>query len=123
MNPTTVSDNAQFPRQTERRGGTTVAYTRMHPRVIGGQCEWCGVLDNNQESIYQYKICPHFRGMQTLECSYCDPTKNPEEVIRSSVMKIHDHPTDKDEAGRPKLVVVCDSYECSSKHLERFKIG
>lgn len=118
----TSTQNVEIPRQTERRGGKTVPYTKMYPKVRGGQCEACGTLDNNTEAIYQYKLCPHFRGM-TLECSYCDPTKDPNEVIRYSVMKIHDHPYDKDEMGRPKLVVVCDSYECSTKHTNRFDIS
>ena len=61
--------------------------------------------------------------MGDIECSYCDPTKDPKEVLRYSVMKIHDHPYDKDEIGRPKLVVVCDSYECSTKHRARFDVN
>lgn len=122
MNQTTVSETAQIPRETERRGGKTVPYTRMYPKVRGGQCEYCGTIDPNQEAIYQYKLCPHFRGM-TLECSYCDGTKDPNEVIRYSVMKVHDHPYDKDGLGRPKLVIVCDSFECSSKHQARFDVS
>lgn len=123
MNPTTVGNTAQTPRQNERRGGMTVPYTKMYPLIKGGQCDFCGVMDRNQPAIYQYKLCPHFRGIvpqEGLECSYCDPTKDPNEVIRYSVMKVHDHPYDKDELGRPKLVTVCDSYECSTKHGNRF---
>ncbi len=122
MQPTTVGNNAQMPRQTERRGGKTVPYTKMYPLVRGGQCAFCGTIDPNQEAINQYKLCPHFRGM-SLECSYCDPTKDPNEVLRYSVMKVHDHPYDKDEFGRPRLVVVCDSYECSTKHANRFDVS
>ena len=73
-NPTTVSENAQMPRQGERRGGVSVPYTKMYPLIKGGQCDFCGTIDKNQEAIYQYKLCPHFRGIQ-LECSYC-LTKN-----------------------------------------------
>ena len=122
MNPATVSANAQQPRQMERQGGKTVPYTKMYPLVRGGLCDWCGVLDKNQPSTYQYKLCPHFRGMGDIECSYCDPTKDPVEVIRYSVMKIHDHPYDKDQFGRPNIVVVCDSYDCSTKHRARFDV-
>ena len=123
MNPTTVSANAQPLRQMERQGGKTVPYTKMYPLVRGGLCDWCGVLDKNQPSTYQYKLCPHFRGMGDIECSYCDQTKDPIEVIRHSVMKIHDHPYDKDQFGRPNIVVVCDSYDCSTKHRARFDVN
>ena len=123
MNSTTVSDNAQIPRETERRGGRTVPYTRMYPLIKGGQCDFCGTIDKEMPATYQYKLCPHFRGMGDLECSYCDPTKDPQEVMRYSVMKVHDHPSNKDSQGRPQLVVVCDSYECSSKHENRFDVS
>ena len=122
MNPTTVSENAQPLREMERQGGKTVPYTIMYPLIKGGQCDYCGTLDKNQPAVYQYKLCPHFRGMGDIVCSYCDPSKDPNEVIRYSVMKIHDHPYDKDELGRPKLVAVCDSYECSGKHQARFEV-
>lgn len=122
MPPTTTGYNVQTPRQSERRGGRTVPHTKRYPQVVGGQCEFCGTLDRNQDSQVQYKLCPHFRGM-TLECSYCDPTKNQEEVIRSAILNIHDHPTDRDESGRPTLVVVCNTYECSTKHRERFVVS
>lgn len=121
-NPTTLSQQQVIPRETERRGGKTVPYTRMYPIVRGGICDRCGVIDPNQESINQYKLCEHFRGM-SLECSYCDSTKDPNEVARISVLKAHDHPYDKDSSGRPKIVVVCDSYECSNKHESRFDVS
>lgn len=120
MNPTDGAVHAPAPRQVERRGGKTVSYTRMYPLVRGGLCEACGVLDKNQPSQYQYKLCPHFRGMN-LECSYCDPSKDQNEVIGRAILKIHDHPYEKDSNGSPTLVVVCDSYTCSEKHLERFE--
>ncbi len=121
MNPTTLSEQQVIPRQTERRGGKTVPYTKMYPLVRGGICDKCGVIDKNLESIDQYKLCEHFRGVQ-LACSYCDPTKNQDEVTRISVLKVHDHPYDKDHQGRPNLVVVCDSYECATKHGNRFDV-
>ena len=122
-NPATVGEMQQPPRQTERRGGMTVPYTRMYPLIRGGQCEACGTLDKDMPATYQYKICPHFRGMGELGCTYCDPTKDPEEVTRVSVLKVHDHPYDKDQMGRPTLVVVCDSYDCSTKHRQRFAVS
>lgn len=122
MNQTTLSQEQVIPRETERRGGKTVPYTKMYPMVRGGLCDACGVIDPNSESTHQYKLCPHFRGMN-LECSYCDPTKDPIEVTRISVLKAHDHPYEKDSQGRPKIVVVCDSYECSNKHETRFDVS
>lgn len=122
MNPTDSAVNAPVQRHVERQGGVTVPYTRMYPEVRGGICEKCGVLDKYQPSIYQYKLCPHFRGM-TLECSYCDQSKDQNEVIGRSVMRVHDHPYQKDHMGNPTLVVVCDSYTCSEKHLARFDVS
>jgi len=122
MNPTTVSANAQSLRQMERQGDTTVPYTVMYPLIKGGQCDFCGTLDRNQPAGMQYKLCPHFRGMGDVRCSYCDASKDPKEVIGRSIMKVHDHPTDRDELGRPKIIAVCDSYECSTKHRARFEV-
>lgn len=122
MNQTTESNIAHVPRQVERRGGISVPYTKMYPEIRGGVCEFCGILDPKSESTHQYKLCPHFRGMD-LVCSYCDASKDPTEVIGRSVIKVHEHPSDKDAFGRPTLVVVCDSYKCSEKHLERFVLS
>lgn len=122
MNNTTESNVAPLPRVTERQGQLSEAYTKMHPIVKGGQCDFCGVIDPNQPAEYQYKLCPHFRGMD-LRCSYCDAAKNPEEVNGRSWLKIHDHPYEKDTYGRPTLVAVCDSFICSEKHLSRFKLA
>lgn len=122
MNPTTESNHAQMPRQVERRGGISVPYTKRYPEIRGGICEFCGVLDPNQESIYQHKLCPHFRGME-IRCSYCDASKSPSEVIGRSTMQVHEHPSDRDGMGRPTLVVVCDSYKCAEKHLSRFELS
>lgn len=123
MNPATGSDIAQIPRQTERRGGRTVPYTRKYPDIKGGHCDFCGVMDPNMPSTYQYKLCPHYRNMGDIACSYCDATKDPEEVMGRSKLSVHDHPYDKDEYGRPTLVVVCDSYECAQKHRARFEVN
>lgn len=122
MTQTTESNIAQIPRQVERRGGVSVPYTKMYPLIKGGQCEFCGTLDPNQPAEYQYKICPHFRGMD-LQCSYCDVSKDPTEVIGRSVMKVHEHPFEKDGVGRATLVVVCDSFKCAEKHLARFQLS
>lgn len=101
-------------KRIERQGLRTEPYTKRYPEVRGGVCEFCGVLDSNVDSKDQYKLCPHFRGMQLI-CSYCDGGKNPDEVIYKSKMNTYDSPTNPNE-----LVVVCDSYECVRKHRERY---
>lgn len=111
--------NPVMPRmkQVERMGDIGAPYSRRYPRVIGGICEFCGVMDNRYPSEFQYKMCPHFRGMQ-LRCSYCPASKNPDDVINHSQMNIAEHPDNPD-----KLVVWCNSYECSKKHTERFQVS
>ena len=102
----------------ERQGSSSEPYTVRYPEVRGGVCEFCGILDNNTPSEYQYKLCPHFRGIGQLVCTYCADSKNPDEVARSSTLNIHQHPDNPD-----KLVVVCASYECSQKHEKRFRLN
>lgn len=105
------------PRQmmVERQGVQAEPRTRRFPQVRAGICEFCGVLDPNVPSEHQYKLCPHYRGMQ-LRCSYCDASKNPDDIIGHSVMNVAEHP---DKPGT--MIVWCDSYECSRKHEARFK--
>lgn len=119
--PATERVNAPAPvsrrtPQIERQGAEGVPVTSYYPQVRGGICEYCGVLDPRIASEHQYKLCPHFRALGQLRCSYCEPTKDPNEVVGRSVLNIHGHPDNPD-----KLVVVCDSYTCSQKHEKRFK--
>lgn len=116
--PTDGAGIAPVQRTIERQGGTSVPYTHHYPQVRGGVCEYCGILDQNVPSQYQYKLCPHFRGVGTLECSYCPATKNSEEVVRNSTLNVHVHPID-----QSKLVVVCDAFQCSEDHLKRFGVN
>lgn len=102
--------------QIERQGSKTVAYTYMYPRVIGGTCEFCGVIDNKQPSHMQYTLCPHFKNVGELRCSYCPESVDPTEVVNRAELKVHVHPDNPN-----KLVVVCDSYNCSQAHLKRFQ--
>lgn len=113
MNPTAASQPVQAPREMEKKGGRVTLLTRDYPRVYGGVCERCGILDPNTESIYQYKLCEHYRGM-SLECSYCEPTKDQNEVARISKLFVYDHPTKRDSLNRPVLGVVCDSFNCQN---------
>jgi len=104
------------PRQMriERQGGAPSPVSRRFPQVRGGICEYCGVMDTNQPSQYQYKLCPHYRGLQ-LQCSYCPDSKDPDEIILHAVLNVAEHPD------RPNVLITwCDSYECSRKHLQKW---
>lgn len=101
--------------QVERQGSLSEPYTRRFPQVRGGVCEFCGVMDKNYPSQYQYKLCPHYRGQQ-LRCSYCPENKDPDEVVYHADLNVAEHP-DKPNT----LIVWCNSYECSRSHEKRFK--
>ena len=102
----------------ERQGSQTVPVTRRWPQVRGGVCEFCGILDPNTPSEHQYKLCPHFRDIGQLVCSYCPAEKDPNEVIGYSKLNIAAHPDNPD-----KLIVWCDSYKCSRAHEKRFMVS
>ena len=108
----------QVQRTIERQGMRTEPYTRRLPQVRGGVCEFCGILDRNVPAQDQYKLCPHFRGIPELRCSYCDEAKNPTDVNLKAVLNIAEHPDNPN-----KLVVWCNSYECSNKHEKRFRVN
>lgn len=105
------------PRQmrVERQGSRSEAYTRRFPQIRGGICEFCGVIDSNVPSQFQYKLCAHYRGMQAA-CTYCPATKDPDDVVYHSAMNVAESP---DRPG--ELIMWCDSYECSKAHIERFQ--
>lgn len=119
-NPTASGSSVTLPRETVRKGGKMGFVTRVYPRVVGGICERCGVLDKNRDSEDQYKLCEHYRGL-TLECNYCDASKDQREVTRISELYVYDHPTQKDAQGRPALAVVCDSFTCRSRFDADFR--
>jgi len=110
----TAPDTLPRQMQVERQGDTPSPVSRRFPQVRGGICEYCGVLDQNQPSQMQYKLCPHYRGLQ-LQCSYCEAGKDADDVIYHANMNVAEHP---DKPGR--LVVWCDSFDCSKKHLEKW---
>lgn len=118
-----VSQNVQLPNYAAQprnmrltpRGVSSSPMSRRFPEVRGGQCEYCGTLDPHQPGDLQYKLCPHYRGMD-LKCVYCPFTKDQEEVVRNSTLNVAEHPY------RPgELIVWCKSFECSKKHEEAFK--
>ena len=117
--PTTERQSApaqNLPRQmrVERQGDYSMPYTRRFPQIRGGICEYCGVIDGNQPSQFQYKLCAHYRGLQ-LRCSYCPASKDADDVINHANVNVAEHPDNPDS-----LVVWCDSYECSRSHEKRF---
>lgn len=121
----TVPQNAQQPTNyvnprnmtLERQGADTVPLSYRFPRVIGGVCEWCGVIDKHTPGNLQYKLCPHYRGME-LRCIYCPQERDQGEVVRMGSLNVASHPYN------PKtLVVWCGNAECSKKHIDRFKIS
>lgn len=105
------------PRQmrVERQGSQSEPYTQRFPQIRGGICEFCGVLDRNVPSQHQYKICPHYRGMQA-RCTYCPENKDPDEIVYHTNMNVAAHPENPST-----LIMWCDSYECSRAHEKRFK--
>ncbi len=106
------------PKTIERQGVQTEPYTRRLPQIRGGVCEFCGVLDRNMPSHLQYQLCPHFRGLGEMRCSYCPESKDPADVIGQAVVNVAEHPNNPDQ-----LVVWCNSYNCSRKHEQRFKVS
>lgn len=99
----------------ERVSSQSVPMTRMKPVVTGGICEYCGVLDGTKDATEQYKLCPHFKDIGELRCSYCPDSVDPVEVIRSSKMKVHEHPD------KPNVwIALCDRYNCTLAHERRF---
>ncbi len=106
------------PRQKtiERQGVRSEPYTRRYPQVRGGVCEFCGVLDGNVSAEHQYKLCPHFRGIGEIRCSYCDESRDPVDIVGRAIINIAEHPDNPDN-----LVVWCNSYDCSRRHEARFK--
>lgn len=109
---------APRPKQIERQGGSTEPSSHRMPEIRGGVCEWCGVVDSKIPSQFQYQLCDHFRGLGEMRCSYCEETKDPVDVIKHGVLKVQQHPDNPD-----KLVVWCDSYVCSGKHIARFRVS
>lgn len=107
------------PPSFERQGSTPGPIVRHYPQVIGGVCEYHGVIDSTKPSTEQYKLCPvdgihpqyHY-----IRCSYCDENKNPDDVIYKSTMNIYSHP-DKPNT----LMAVCDNFTCLESHHKRFK--
>lgn len=111
------------PRKTPERfaGSDGAPMSKRYPRIIGGTCEACGVVDQHKPAEIQYSLCPHFQDMGELACSYCDRAIDPKENIKHKVVMVSDHPQDPS-----KVVCWCTNgpgnpgSDCEQKHLKRF---
>lgn len=99
------------------RGASSAPMSQRFPQIKGGQCEFCGTLDRDQPGDLQYKLCPHYRGMD-MKCVYCPLTKDQDEVVRNSTLNVAAHPYHPGE-----LIVWCGSFECSKAHEAAFAPG
>ncbi len=115
--PATSGPNVNVPNYSHQprnmrlspRGATSSPMSRRFPEIRGGQCEFCGTIDPNQPGQLQYKLCPHYRGMDA-KCVYCPEHKDQDEVVRNSTLNVAEHPY------RPgELLMWCKSFECSQK--------
>lgn len=102
--------------QFERTGSISEPITAIYPQIIGGICEYCGVMDRLKPDYLQYTLCPHFKGVGEVRCSYCPGTANPIDVIKQRRIVVHGSPFKTGE-----LIAVCDAYTCSGAHEKRFK--
>lgn len=92
--------------------------TGRYPSIRGGVCEFCGTLDPLLPPEQQYKLCPHFRGLGDIRCTYCPETKDPTEVTIHSVMNVAESPFNPNE-----VIAWCNSFDCSDAHLKRFNLA
>lgn len=107
---------APRPKRLERQGAFNSPVTERYPEIRCGICTKCGVLDSHVPSEHQYKLCPHYRGMGEVRCSYCPDTKDPVDVMKSHMLQVAASPHDPST-----LIAWCNSYDCSRRHLERFQ--
>lgn len=111
-----VPNYALQPREMKLsgRGVGNVPVSQVFPEIRGGTCEFCGTLDPNIPGQYQYKLCPHYRGME-MKCLYCPDHKDQDEVIRNTKLLVRANPYRPNE-----LVTVCQSFECQKKFKAAF---
>lgn len=111
-----MPQHASLPREMRLspRGVSSEPVSRRFPRIIAGVCEYCGVIDRNQPGEYQYKQCPHYRGMDA-KCVYCPLSENQDEVVRGRTLNVAEDPFQKGQ-----LIMWCNATECSRKHREKY---
>ncbi len=97
-------------------GESSYPMSRRFPEIRGGVCEYCGVIDKNYPGDQQYKLCPHYKGMN-MKCVFCPDSKDHDEVVRASKMIVMEDPY-----SPGNLVTLCGSYECTRKFEKKFNI-
>lgn len=106
------------PRLMRTDSGTSPLTARL-PNITSGVCRRCGVVNPQApEGHFQYEYCPHFKGLGLIRCVYCDPSKDPNEVIRMSDMNVAYAPESRPDD--PVIMAWCDSYDCSKKHKAKY---
>lgn len=89
---------------------------RIFPRIVGGTCEKCGVIDHNYPGSEQYKFCEHYQG-RDIKCSFCKPNVDHADKVRMSDMYMFEDPY------LPgNLVGLCRSYECTAKFEKQYNV-
>lgn len=99
----------------EREGSKSEPLATPWPDIRGGTCEFCGSLDPHVEAKYQYKLCPHYRGLDA-RCTYCPDSKDPNDVVYHETLRVMEYPR-----GSGTLIMWCGSFNCSQAHLKRFQ--
>lgn len=111
MNPT-------LPREMKLSapGQSNNVQARFFPRILGGVCEACGVIDPNYPGHVQYKHCQHYKNME-MKCAFCKQTADHQDVVRMSQMLVHEDPY-----APGQLTTLCGSYECTKKYEQKYHI-
>lgn len=114
MNPTNLAPREM---RISQPGESNVPFSRQFPEVRGGVCAFCGVIDKNYPGDQQYKLCPHYKGMN-LKCTFCKESEDHEQVVRMAKMLVMEDPY------LPgNLITHCGKYECQVKFEKRFNIS
>jgi len=101
-NLTPSSDVPSFTVEKQVEDGTTPAI--VYPKILAGRCEFCG---------QDYSECKHYKGVP-IKCSYC-PAEVDTTAFRQRTLFVYALPETPN-----RLICVCDDYNCTKKHQERF---
>lgn len=98
-------------------GESNELMVRTFPRIKGGVCEHCGVIDPNYPGNVQYKFCQHYKG-RDMKCVFCKENADHADVVRLSDMKVFEDPY-----APGHLVTLCGSYECTKKFRAKYHLN
>lgn len=98
-------------------GESNELVVRQFPWIKGGQCDYCGTLDNRYPGHVQYRFCPHYAG-RNMKCVFCKETADHDDVIRMSQMKVIEDPY-----APGNLVTMCGGYECTKKFETKYHLS